>query len=151
MAKKANNTDSNAPKDDFVEGVENSKGASSAPKSEASAEAASAPMDDSSAFGSGSGDSAAPVDNPPFASQDPNDGGFGAAVWHDNKKITALWSKNETRNSWAAVSGLGWKRLNSSNDSSCTALTILAAHARNYNRNVKLKLDNDQIKEIYVW
>ncbi|MGJ8745634.1 hypothetical protein [Polaribacter sp.] len=77
--------------------------------------------------------------------------GFGAGVWHQNKKVTSLWAKDETRNSWAAISGMGWKKLNSSNNSSCVALSILAAHAKQYNRNTKININGGQIKEIYVW
>lgn len=76
---------------------------------------------------------------------------FGSGTWHNNKKVNALWSRNETRNSWAGFSGLGWKKLNSSNDSSCVAMTILTAHARQFNRNTKIKIDNNEVKEIYVW
>ncbi len=100
-----------------------------------------------------SAESDQPLEAPPYEDGDAeqDSGAFGAGAWHNNKKVTSLWSKDETRNSWAAVSGLGWKKLNSSNNSSCVALTILSAHAKQYNRNVKLKIDNNQIKEMYVW
>lgn len=156
MAKKAKTTDSNAPKDKYLKEVANTnEGTAEGPQYEASGNATSAPSEDAAGEQFGSDDTSAPIETPPFSNDQDSfgmsDEGFGAAVWLDNKKITALWSKDETRNSWAAVSGLGWKKLNSSNDTSCTALTILAAHARNYNKNVKLKLDNNQIKELYVW
>ena len=152
MAKKAKTQDSNAPQDDFVGEVENSnKQGVSTPQNLGEAETSSAPVEKTNEAQFGSDASAIPVENPPSDSFGSTEDGLGAAVWYDNKKITGLWTKNETRNSWAAVSGLGWKKLNSSNDTSCTALTILAAHARSFNKNVKLQLEDDQIKEIYVW
>lgn len=93
-----------------------------------------------------------PMETPPFQDEfQENSEAFGAGVWHDTKKVTGLWSKDETRNSWAAINGLGWKKLNNTNNSSCVALTILSAHAKQYNKNVKLNIDNNQIKEMYVW
>lgn len=74
-----------------------------------------------------------------------------AAVWHTGKKITALWSKNQNRNSWIAVSSVGWKKLANNSDSAVVALTMLACHARDKGGNVSLKEDSGQIKEMYVW
>ena len=88
---------------------------------------------------------------PPNEEEAAENDSFGAGVWHENKKVTSLWAKDETRNSWAGISGMGWKKLNSSNNSSCVALSILAAHAKQYNKNTKIKIDGGQIKEIYVW
>ena len=78
-------------------------------------------------------------------------GAYGASTWHNNKKITALWSKNESRNSWIAVSGLGWKKLTNNSDSAIVALTMLAGHAKQIGAQVNLKEDSGQIKEMYVW
>jgi hypothetical protein len=77
-------------------------------------------------------------------------GAFGA-TWHRNRKITALWSINQNRNSWIGVSGLGWKKLANNSDSAVVALTMLASHAKQMNRNANIKEDAGQIKEIYVW
>lgn len=75
---------------------------------------------------------------------------FGAA-WHNGKKITALWSINQNRNSWIGVPGVGWKRLAHNSDSAVVALTIVAAHAKLTGGNVNLKEDEGQIKEIYAF
>jgi len=80
-----------------------------------------------------------------------DDTGFGAGSWHPNKKITALWSINQTRNAYAAVSGLGWKKLANNSDSGIVALNMLTSHAKDRNRNVKVRIDNNKIVEIYVW
>jgi len=74
-----------------------------------------------------------------------------AGVWHSGKKITSLWSINQNRNSWVRVSGLGWKKLANNSDSAIVALTMLASHAKQANRNVNLREESSQIKEMYVW
>jgi hypothetical protein len=77
--------------------------------------------------------------------------GIAAAVWHKSKKVTALWSINQNRNSWIGVSGLGWKKLANNSDSSVVALTMLASHAKQTGSNVNLREEAGQIKEMYVW
>jgi hypothetical protein len=75
---------------------------------------------------------------------------FGV-TWHRNKKITALWSINQNRNSWIGVSGLRWKKLANNSNSAVVALTMLASHAKQMNCSVNIKEDSGQIKEMYVW
>lgn len=151
MAKKQKTTDSNIPKDDFLEEVENTNEENSSPSTESIKADTSQPTEPTDEIHSENQDAMAPNEIPPLENLASNDGGFGAAVWHDNKNVTGLWSKNETRNSWAAISGMGWKKINSANNSSCEALTVLASHACAFNKKVKLKMENDQIKEMYVW
>jgi hypothetical protein len=94
------------------------------------------------------GGQSAPSEPPP----DEADDAFGAAaVWHKNKKITALWSKAENRNSWVGVEGLGWKKLADNSDSAVVALTMLSAHAKQMNLKANLREDGNRIKEMYVW
>ena len=90
---------------------------------------------------------AVPQEMPPALTE-----GFGAGgVWHNGKKITALWSINQNRNSWVAVSGLGWKKLANNSDTAVVALTMLGAHAKQGNRNANLREESSQIREMYVW
>ena len=77
--------------------------------------------------------------------------GIAAAVWHKSKKITALWSINQNRNSWIGVSGLGWKKLANNSDSAVVALTMLASHVKQTGSSVNIREDAGQIKEMYVW
>ncbi len=77
--------------------------------------------------------------------------GFGAGVWQNSKKIAGLWTKAETRNSWANVTDLGWKKFYSGSDTAVVAMTILAAQALEKQSLVNVLIENDQIVEIYVW
>ncbi len=93
---------------------------------------------------------AMPMEDPPILAAVESDA-FTAAVWHKNKKIIRLWSKDQNRNSWIYIQGIGWKKLANNSDSAVVALTMLSAHAKQMGRNVNLKEDSGQIKEIYVW
>lgn len=76
----------------------------------------------------------------------------GIAAWHNGKKITATWSNASARNAYAAVAGLGWKRLSNANDSSFLALVMLASHAEQTNATCNIEIGSDgEIHQIYVW
>jgi hypothetical protein len=79
-------------------------------------------------------------------------GAIGAAAWYNDKKVTALWSINQNRNSWVAISDVGWKKLEDNSDSSVVAMTMLASHALAGGRTSSLREDDSgKIAEIYVW
>jgi hypothetical protein len=84
----------------------------------------------------------------------PLEGGVGAGVstWQNDKRISALWSINENRNSWVGVAGIGWKKLANNSDSAIVALTMLSAHAREKESPVYYREESDgMIHEMYVW
>ena len=93
----------------------------------------------------------APTQSPPETASSSGDDAFGAGTWYNNKKITSLWTTNQQRNSYAGVSGLGWRKIAGTSDSAVVALTAAAAHARDRDRAVNVKIDNNQIVELYVW
>ncbi len=93
-----------------------------------------------------------PMEEPP----NPVEGVTGSAyeatsIWHKSKKISALWSINQDRNSWINVSGLGWKKLANNSSSAIVALTMLASHAKQMGRTTNLKEESKKIVEMYVW
>jgi len=74
------------------------------------------------------------------------------AAWRNNVKIDALWSIDETRNTWVRVVGLGWRKIYNGRDGAFQALTTLASQARQTNRPVNLREETDgMIYEIYLW
>lgn len=78
--------------------------------------------------------------------------GVGYTAWQNSKKITATWCKNENRNSWVYIPGLGWKKLADGSDTGIVALTMLAAHAKQLNRNVNAYVGADnKISQMYVF
>lgn len=75
-----------------------------------------------------------------------------AAVWLNNQQINALWTINEDKNSWVGVAGVGWTKLANNSDTAIVALTVLSAHAKDGQRLVNLRQEDDgMIHEMYVW
>ena len=98
------------------------------------------------------GGAGAPVMTPPAEAVTEEIADTGIAAWHNGKKVTAMWANSSVRNSYAAVEGLGWKRLSNANDSSWVALTMLASHAEQVNANCNVRIESDnEIHEIYVF
>jgi hypothetical protein len=94
----------------------------------------------------------APSAEPPAAAEAGIAAGIGASVWVNNKKINALWSINENRNSWVGVAGVGWVKLANNSDTAIVALTMLGANARQTQGIVNYRQESDNmIHEMYVW
>jgi hypothetical protein len=72
--------------------------------------------------------------------------------WVNNRKILALWAINEPDNAWAWVTGLGWRKLDTTNTEK---FVIEAANAKVGRSWVDVFEENRGgtffIKEIYVW
>ncbi len=96
--------------------------------------------------------SLAPSLTPPGEEVLEADEGAGASAWHNGKKITAMWCNSSARNSYAAVEGLGWRRINNANDGSWISMTMLCSHAEQTNSNCNIRTESDnKIHEVYVW
>jgi hypothetical protein len=78
--------------------------------------------------------------------------GVTASVWVSNVQVSALWSINQNRNSWAAFTGRGWQKFADNSDSAIMAFTTLAAHARVTQSATSYRGEADnRIHELYVW
>lgn len=97
-----------------------------------------------------SGNEAVPILDPPAASGAMEDS-FGAGVWNNDKRVNALFSTNDARNSWMNVVGTGWVKLANTIDSANEALTVLATTAKVKNSPINYLLDGGQVTQIYVW
>ncbi len=76
----------------------------------------------------------------------------GITAWQGDKRISALWTINQDRNAWVAVTGIGWKRLATASASGLVALNMLGAHARQTNSRVDYRDEADgMIHEMYIW
>jgi hypothetical protein len=95
---------------------------------------------------------ARPMMTPPSEVVEREVKGDGIGAWHNGKKITAMWSNSAVRNAYAAVAGLGWKKISNANDSSWLALTMMASHAEQTNATCNIRIESDgEIHEVYVW
>lgn len=71
-------------------------------------------------------------------------------AWHDNKRVDALWTINESRNAWAWIDG-AWRKFDDNHEDSVINMSILCSCARAGSRNVNARIEGDRLKEIYVW
>lgn len=94
-------------------------------------------------------EAAQPTEVPP--SEADSQEAFGASTWHSNKKITALWSIDQNRNSWIHIADVGWKQLADNSDSAVVALTTLGAQAKQTDATVNVYEDGGKITQIYMW
>jgi hypothetical protein len=71
-------------------------------------------------------------------------------AWLNGQKVIALWSNYQPSNVHGWIDG-AWRKFEDVNDDACTNFAILAAHAKDGNRNVDLRVETGRVKEMYVW
>lgn len=74
-----------------------------------------------------------------------------SAVWLEKKQITSLWSINQERNAYAYVGGIGWRKISAESDSIFLGMLELLSSAKASKSPVNLRVENDAIKEVYVF
>jgi len=95
--------------------------------------------------------SATPMDSIKEVEKGMAEEAVGASVWYTNKKVVGLWTIAQTRNAWANISDLGWKKFYNGSDSSIVAFNVIAGSALEKQTLVNVLIENDQIVEIYAW
>ena len=71
-------------------------------------------------------------------------------AWLNGKKVQALCSNHQRANVHGWIDG-AWRKFEDDNDDACTNFAILAAHAKDDNRNVDVRVEGGNVKEMYVW
>jgi hypothetical protein len=78
--------------------------------------------------------------------------GEGIAAWQSDKRIGALWTINQVRNSWLFVNGVGWRKIVNNSDSATVAMSMISAHAKYLGTRVDYREEADgMVYEIYAW
>jgi len=97
------------------------------------------------------------VGKPTLAPPDPtgvstqSDSGITAAIWHNNKLVTRVFHGGQN-NIWIALEGVGWRKLNSANESAAGAMSLIASHAVDNALTVRAhESDAGLIDEIYCF
>jgi len=74
-----------------------------------------------------------------------------AGTWQ-SKQVLALFATRNSRNGWAYLDGVGWRKLATTNDSAHIALGMLASASRLSGKAIVARDEADgQIHEIYLW
>lgn len=76
---------------------------------------------------------------------------FEAVVWNSDKRVNGLYTTLHAHNAWMSIAGLNWRKLAVTHDSSCEAMTLLAAHCREKLCRIDFAEENGVVKEMYVW
>ncbi len=71
-------------------------------------------------------------------------------AWLNNEKVQALWSNHQKANVYGWIDG-AWRKFEDDHTDSCTNFAILAAHAKDDNRDVDVRVESGRVKELYVW
>ena len=71
-------------------------------------------------------------------------------AWIRGKKIDALWSNEQESNVHGWIDG-AWRKFQDDHDDACTNFAILAASAKEANRDVDVRVEDGRVKEMYVW
>jgi M6 family metalloprotease-like protein len=71
--------------------------------------------------------------------------------WLEKKLIIGLWSINQERNAYAYINGVGWRKVSAESDSIFLGMLELLSSAKESQSPVNLRVENDVIKEIYVF
>jgi len=71
-------------------------------------------------------------------------------AWLNGKKVQALWSNDQKSNVHVWIDG-AWRKFEDDHADACTNFAVLAAHAKDDNRNVDVNVEGGRVKEMYVW
>lgn len=72
--------------------------------------------------------------------------------WLTGKKVTAMWCSSSPNNAFAAIQGIGWRKIANVNNCSFLCLTMLLSHAEATNSTCNIYIDSkNQIRQVYVW
>ena len=78
--------------------------------------------------------------------------GDGITAWQSDKRIGALFTINQIRNSWIYINGIGWKKLVNNSDSAIVAMSMISAHAKQLTSRVDYREEADgMVYEVYAW
>ena len=79
-------------------------------------------------------------------------GAGGVTAWQGDKRVGALFSISENRNSWVMIQDIGWRKLANNSDSAIVALNLFAAHAKQTQCRFDYREEADgMIHEVYIW
>lgn len=77
--------------------------------------------------------------------------GVTAATWHQ-KKVLAMWCNQSSRNAFASIEGVGWKRVYNGKPGVFVTLTAMLSHAEQVGSTCRMRVDGDNmIHEAYIW
>ena len=71
-------------------------------------------------------------------------------MWHNNKDVTRVYTTHDSQNAWAAIQGLGWKKIKRDDADGVTNVFMVMCAARANGKTVSVHLDDDEIDIAYL-
>ncbi|MGF1640689.1 MAG: C1 family peptidase [Rhodospirillales bacterium] len=73
-----------------------------------------------------------------------------AKAWHSNVTVTQVYATPHSKNAWAHLQGLGWRKIEPVSNDGVTNTLALLTYARAHGRKVSVYADGDQIYQAYM-
>ena len=75
---------------------------------------------------------------------------YGVQQTHNNKQVLRVYATYHSKNAWAYIQSLGWRKMKPSNPSSVTAMFSAACEARANSKTVTVLASGSEIEQIYL-
>ncbi len=71
-------------------------------------------------------------------------------MWTNNKAVLQTYTTYHSQNTWARISGLGWRKIKTGNKDGCTNTFVLLSAAKANNRTVNVYIVANSIERAYM-
>ncbi len=75
---------------------------------------------------------------------------YGVQQWHQNKQLLRVFASYHSKNAWAYIQGVGWRKCKPSNPEGVTAMFVAACEARANGLAVTALASATEIEQLYV-
>jgi hypothetical protein len=75
---------------------------------------------------------------------------YGVQQWHNNKQLLRVYATYHSKNAWAFIQGVGWRKCKPSNPEGVTSMFIAACEARANGNTVTALATGTEIEQLYV-
>lgn len=73
-----------------------------------------------------------------------------AKVWVSNKKVNLIFASPHSKNAWASIESLGWRKIEQRDADGVTNMFVALVEARANNKTVSVYVDNNHIYQTYL-
>ena len=71
-------------------------------------------------------------------------------MWHHNKKVAGLWANEADRNTWAYLTGVGWRKVSDASRTTHETMLAQLVGAKTAGSPISALDQANEIHEIYV-
>ena len=71
-------------------------------------------------------------------------------MWHSSRTVRKIYATSDTKNAWADLDSLGWRRVGTGSSDGATNIHLALAKAQASGRLVDVYLDGDRITRVVL-